>query len=263
MSSEFELSEDGEIICKYADRRDVIVAMKRAIAKNDPEMTAAAYDGDEDDEHDEHGEDDEDETELSPRERTRRGRKLIQNARESARQARTKRDLPMIDPDVVIAQVSKAGLGLAVVKRFAETGAGDELTEHQIVKLAMGELGAAAFSKLYQSDDELGRMLRTATTKARNAQWAGAYKTRAAGDGNLGVRALGGREAFAVGRGSQGSKPTEADKVREAAIEQQMRLGRWKTVEDAARYVDGLQAELNRMARAKQQRSRPGTLDRV
>jgi hypothetical protein len=92
-------------------------------------------------------------------------------------------------------------------------------------------------------------------------------KTRAAGDGAGGARALGGqtggRTVLAVGTGSAGSKATEADKEREAAIEQQMRLGRWQTVEEAARYIDGLQAELDRMARRKQTIARPGTMERI
>jgi hypothetical protein len=72
--------------------------------------------------------------------------------------------------------------------------------------------------------------------------------------------AIAGPTAFAV---RPGAGKTEADKLREAEIERQMRSGRWQTVEEAARYVDGLQTELERMARAKQQRSRPGTLERV
>jgi hypothetical protein len=90
-------------------------------------------------------------------------------------------------------------------------------------------------------------------------------KTRAAGDGAGGAAALGGQRVYprVTGAVLPVNKPTEADKEREAAIEQQMRLGRWQTVEEAARYVDGLQAEVERMARAKQQRARPGTLERV
>lgn len=75
--------------------------------------------------------------------------------------------------------------------------------------------------------------------------------------------ALGDREALAVGRGSQGAKPTEADRLRERIIADKMTAAPWMTAEQLGTYATGMLAELDRLARTKQNQTRPGTLERV
>jgi hypothetical protein len=81
-------------------------------------------------------------------------------------------------------------------------------------------------------------------------------KTRAAGDGAGGSRALGGRVAFAVGAGSAGVKPTEADRLREQVIRDQKVARPWLTAAELEAYADSMVATV---------RSRPkaGTQDRI
>jgi hypothetical protein len=113
--------------------------------------------GDDDEEDD----GDKTETELSPRERARRQRQMAENARETGRLESTrKRDLTtMIDADVLIEQINKAGLGFAVVKRFLEKTDSDELTESQITALLMGTWGVE-FGKRFQAQDAEGKIAR-------------------------------------------------------------------------------------------------------
>jgi hypothetical protein len=264
---EFELTPDGELIVKHGDARGIIEAMKRAIAKNDPDMTPGAYGEHEDAEDAEDAEDDGDndeaETDLSPRERARRDRKLIENARASSEFEATKLSkghTPMIDSDTLISEINKrCGLGLAMVERFVSKGLGDELTEHQVVKLATSDLGgAAAFAKRYQADDALGLILREACTKARNAAWAGAYKNVASSDPS--VRAVGDDEARAVGPGSQGVRSNAASRLIEQIVREHRVAHPWKTEEQLRAYGQAMARELERHAEAK---GKPGTMERV
>jgi hypothetical protein len=68
---------------------------------------------------------------------------------------------------------------------------------------------------------------------------------------------VGGREATAVNR------PRAADAARQRIIDEKRTAAPFMTDEQLERYADGMQAELDRMARAKQERARPGTLERV
>jgi hypothetical protein len=246
-----EFRADGEvIITKHADTpeaRETVEAIRRAVAlinKNDETFTPGAYgpgDGGED------REDEEDEAERRARER--RDRKLMENSRESGRLASTKRDLTMIDPDVLISQLSKAGLGFAMVKRFVEKTESDELTEGQVTALLMGAWGAE-FGKRFQAQDSEGRIARQAVEKARNAQWAGAYK----------AAALTGERALATTTPRRGDK---ADPLRDRIIRDKAVASPFLSQEQLTDYADAMCAELERVARGRQERAYPGTLERV
>jgi hypothetical protein len=100
MSSEFELSDDGELICKHADRRGVIEAMKLAIAKNSDEDNPAAF-------RPEPGSDQEDEAEdETPAQRRARLRRLLAeaDARERRRNGAPKRKAWTVDDLTAIAE---------------------------------------------------------------------------------------------------------------------------------------------------------------
>jgi hypothetical protein len=60
-------------------------------------------------------------------------------------------------------------------------------------------VGSKDFAKNLQAQTPEGLLARQAIAQARNAQWAAASKSRADGDGDLGTRAIGGRDAFAHG----------------------------------------------------------------
>jgi hypothetical protein len=217
--------------------------------------------------------DDEDEIEPSPRERERRRRQLAESV-ERGRLEATKlmKGLSMIDTDALVEKIdnnlielaAKANCGIAVLKAYVEEDC-YRWSEHQVTKILTDAWGIKDFAKNLEAQTLEGLTARKALEKARNQGWIAAYKARAAGDGAGGAAALGGQRVYprVTGAVLPVNNPTEADKLREAAIEQQMRLGRWQTVEEAARYVDGLQAELQRMARAKQQRARAGTMERI
>jgi hypothetical protein len=81
-------------------------------------------------------------------------------------------------------------------------------------------------------------------------------KTRAAGDGAGGAAAIGGREALAVGRGSQGARRTEADKLREQVIRDQRIARPWLTSAELEAYAD-------RMVAAVRSRPKEGTRERI
>jgi hypothetical protein len=215
------------------------------VGKNDGDgFTAGAYGpGDGDEEEDVESEV-ESETPAERRARERRDRKLIENARESGRLASTKRDLTMIDPDVLISQLSKAGLGFAMVKRFVEKTDGDELTEQQVTALLMGTWGAE-FGKRFQAQDEEGRIARAAVMKARNAQWFAPTAVE------TGERAL----ASAVHPGAG-----EKDPLRERIIADKRTAAPWMTEEALERYAAEMARELDRAGRAK---AKPGTMERV
>jgi hypothetical protein len=88
-------------------------------------------------------------------------------------------------------------------------------------------------------------------------------KTRAAGDGDLGTRAIGGREAFAVGPGSQGARPNAASRMIEQIIREKRTAAPWMSEAELRAYAEAMNRELERAARSKQERSRPGTLERI
>jgi hypothetical protein len=215
------------------------------VDKNDDTFTAGAYDpppGDDDKEDDEN----ETETELSPRERARRQRQLAENVRETGRLESTRKDLAMLDPDVLISQVSKAGLGFTVVKHFLEKTDSDELTESQVTALLMGAWGAE-FGKKFQTNDEEGRIARAAVAKARDAAW---FKPPAVETGE---------RALAATTQPLGSK----NPLRERIIRDKQFASPFMDQAALERYADGMLAELERVARGKQERARPGTLTNV
>ena len=152
----------------------------------------------------------------------------------------------MIDSDTLIEQITKRrGLGLAMIKRFAEAGT-DQLTEHQIVNLATSDLGGGAeFAKRYQGDDQLGRMLRTATMKARDAAW---FKPAAP---LTGERAL----ATTVQPGT-----TERKAMRERIVADKRTASPWMSQAELEAYAEAMERELERAGRAK---AKPGTMERV
>jgi hypothetical protein len=243
---------DGEVvITKHADTaeaRETIAAIKRAMEffdKNSDEDRPEAFrpgpgDRGPDDE------DEEDETELSPRGQARRRRQLAENVRETGRLESTRKDLAMIDPDVLISQVSKGGLGFAMVKRFVEKTESDELTESQVTTLLLAEFGKD-FAKRFQADTPEGRIARQAVEKARNAQWAGAHK----------AASLTGERALASVSQPRGEK---ADPLRERIIRDKAVASPFLSQEQLAAYADAMVAELERVTRG---RARPGTLESV
>jgi hypothetical protein len=248
---EFELTSDGELIVKRGDARDVIEAMRRAVAKNSDNDRPEAFDPDADEDDDE---DDDEETaaELSPRERARRRRQLAENARESGRLESTSKLLkghPMISADYLIEQVNKAGLGFAMVKRFVEKAGSDELTEHQVTALLMGAWGLAEFGKRFQAQDAEGRIARQAVAKARDAAFTPTILA-------IGERAL---AAATQPRGER------SDPLRERIIRDKAVGSPFLSQEQLAAYADAMIAELERTARGKQERARPGggTLENV
>jgi hypothetical protein len=282
---EFELRPDGELIIKHADTehaRGIIEAMKRAVAlmnKNEdrPEGFRPGPGDPEPDRDDQ----DEAETPAERRARERRDRKLIQNSRETGSLASTKRDpiMTMDDLTGIAETICKRADAITVGKLAAtEVERGASLFS-SFERSAMLTAIAKAADRGGGSDNQKASRFLQDPANLLFRQWAllqpdvGALskrdtllddvvaKTRAPGA----APALGGQRVYPRGTGAvlPVNKPTEADKEREAAIEQQMRLGRWQTVEEAARYIDGLQAEVERMARVKQQRARPGSLERA
>jgi hypothetical protein len=250
-----EFRGDEVVITKRADTaeaRETVEAIRRAVElfnKNTDEMTAGAYDppGEDDDEADK------DEAELTPAEReTRRQRLLIEAARsagvpppDSGRMVpkRLKGDTAMID--TLIEQVSKADLGFAVVKRFVEKD-GDELTEHQITALLMGAWGTE-FGKRFAAQTPEGLIARYAVAKAKQAAWINKAAPL------TGARAL----ATAVQPGAG-----KGDPLRERIIADKRTAAPWMTEAELDRYAAEMARELDRAARGKQERARPGTLER-
>jgi hypothetical protein len=219
------------------------------IGKNDPEYTQGAYDDpDKGDAGGDYDELDDGETELSPREQTRRRRQLAENAAERGRIEATKllKGVTMIDSDTLIEQVTKAGLGFAVVKRFAEKADSDELTEAQCTALLMGAWGRE-FGKRFQAQDEEGRIARAAVMRARDAAW-------------LAPTVATGERALATTTPARGEK---ADPLRERIIRDKAVGSPFLSQEQLAAYADAMVAELERLVRGKQERGRPGTLQRI
>jgi hypothetical protein len=246
-----EFLADGEVrITKHRDTeeaRETVEAIKWAVEffnKNSDEDRPEAFDPDAGEDDNEHTDDVDT---LSPRERRRRDQKLIENSRESRRVESTAKRYPMIDPDVVIAKVSEAGCGFALVKRFAESGS-DELTEHQVTALLLGAWGVE-FGKRFQSQTEEGRIARAAVMKARDAAFTPT------------VLAIGER-ALAVTSGARGEK---ADPLRERIIRDKAVGSPFLNQEQLAAYADQMIQHLEGLVRGKQERSRPGggTLERV
>jgi len=88
-------------------------------------------------------------------------------------------------------------------------------------------------------------------------------KTHATGDGALGARAIGGREAFAAGTGSQGARPNAASRMIEQIIREKRTAAPWMSDGELRAYAEAMSRELERAARGKQERTRPGTLERA
>jgi hypothetical protein len=145
----------------------------------------------------------------------------------------------------VIEQVNKAGIGLAMVKRFAESGR-DELTEHQVTALLLGAWGRE-FGKRFESQTEEGRMARAAVAKARDGAWFAPTAVE------TGERAL----------ASTTQSPGKVDPRRARIIRDKAVSSPFLSQEQLERYADAMIAHLETMARGKQERARPGTLERV
>jgi hypothetical protein len=275
------MSEDDElaqIIAKSdhphaaAERVFQLFGKRFIVEKDDDRPESFDPDADEDDEDNEA----KDETPTERRARLRRARRMAEASRETARLASTRKALTVDDLTAIADTLYKSADAKTISKLAAtEVDRGASLFtsyERSVMVTAIakaqdrgGGPDDRVFSKFLQSPENLlyrqWALLQpdVAEISKRDTLLDDVAKVSSPGA----APALGGRTAFAVGRGSAGSKATEADKEREAAIEQQMRLGRWRTVEEAARYIDGLEAELHRMAENKQRRARPGTLERV
>jgi hypothetical protein len=291
------MSEDDElaqIIAKSehphaaAERVFQLFGKRFIVEKNTDETTAGAYDEPGDHEGDENDEDEaEAETQAERRARLRRelaeadGRERRRNAVPTRKAALTMDDLTTV-ADTLCKRADAKTISKLAAAEVERGGSIFTNYERSVMLTAVakaqdrgGGSDDRAFSKFLQDPGNL--LFRqwallpanVAELRKRDSLLDDAVaKTRAAGDGAGGARALGGDRVYprVTGAVLPVNRPTEADKEREAAIDQQMRLGRWQTVEEAARYVDGLQAELERMARAKQERARPGrpsTLERV
>jgi hypothetical protein len=192
---------------------------------------------------------DEDDEELSPRERARRRRQLAENVAERGRLEATNKLLKAfsMDTDALIEKISKAGLGLAVVKRFVEKTDSDELTEGQVTALLMGAWGVE-FGERFQAQDDEGRIARAAVMKARDAAW---FKPTVLATGE---RAL---AAVTAPRGER------ADPLRDRIIRDKAVGSPFLSQEQLERYADAMVEHLENMARGKQERARSGTLERV
>jgi hypothetical protein len=251
---EVEFRGDEVIIKRFSDSPEAfetVEALKRAVAwfnKDETDFSPGAYDEPGDD--DEEGDEDKTETEPSPRERARRQRQLAENVAERDRLEATNKLLKgvaMIDSDTLIQQISKAGLGFAMVKRFVEKTGSDELTEGQVTALLLGAWGAE-FGKKFQANDSDGRIARAAVAKARDAGW---FKPPAV---ETGERAL----AETSRRGGAKTDPLRERVIRDKAV-----ASPFLNQEQLEAYADAMCAELDRSARGKQERARPGTLENV
>jgi hypothetical protein len=281
---EVEWRADGEvIITKHRDTeeaRETVEAIRRAVEffnKNDGEYTPGAYADHED------ADDDDDGEELSPRERVRRERQMAEAARETGRLASTRKAKTMTMDDLtgVVSNICKRADGITVTKlATVEVEKGASLFS-SYERSAMLTAIAKASDRGGGSDDRVFSRFLQDPGNLLFRQWAllpvdvaelrkrstlfddVIAKARAAGDGDLGTRAIGGREAFAVGAGERGDRRTEADALRERIIADKRAGAPFMTDEQLARYADGMLAELERAPRGKQERARPGTLERV
>jgi hypothetical protein len=276
--SEFELGDDGELFCKHAaDSERILRAMKLAIAKNADNDCPQAFDpaSDEEEEAEADQGDQEEEAERVRAARARRRQRLIEASRESARLASTKRKALTMDDLTAVADTLCKSADAKTISKLAaaEVNAGASLFSSFERASMLGAIAkvhgqgggsdAQILSRFLQNPDNrllLKWSLLHADTTALAKRDTLLDDTVAKVSSPGAAPAIGGRTAFAV---RPGAAKTEADKQRDAEIERQMRSGRWQSVEEAARYVDGLDRELERMARAKQERARPGTLDRV
>ena len=127
MSSEdisFQLGEDGELVCKHADRRGLVEAMRRAIAKNEDRPEAFLEpDSDQDDE--------ENEAETPAERRARLRRELAEaDGRERRRNAVPKQKAWSMDDLTAVADtICKSADPKTVVTKLAaaEVNAGASL----------------------------------------------------------------------------------------------------------------------------------------
>jgi hypothetical protein len=167
----------AERIYQLFGRRFIVEETKLA---NDDQYTRDAYRGAEDDDEDE---DDEAETNtLSERERQRRARRDMRRAGVPPPDAARKRDLSMLDSDVLNALVQKhddgliesvreKGCGMALIEYIVNKGQ-TGFSEFQLSRIMQDHCGAD-FAKRYSAPTDEGRKMREATLIARNANWLG------------------------------------------------------------------------------------------
>jgi hypothetical protein len=282
MSEDHELAE---IIRKSdhpyvaAERIYQLFGKRFRVVKDETDFTDGAYDPlDSDDE------DEESETEETPAERRDRLRRLLAeaDARERRRNGAPKRKAWTVDDLTAIAEtICKSADPKTVVAKLAATeidrGASLFTSYERSVMLTAvakaqdrgGGPDDRVFSKFLQDPGNL--LYRqwallpadvAALRKRDSLLDALVAKTRAAGDG-VGTRAAGGREAFAVGAGERGATRTEADALRDRIIANKRAGAPFMSEAALSRYADDMLAELERAARGKQERARPGTLERV
>jgi hypothetical protein len=289
-----EFVGDEVIITKHADTaeaRETVEAIKRAVEffnKNDDQYTAGAYGEheDADDEDRETDEEDEEENTLSERERQRRRDRALARAGvpppSATRKART---MTLDDLTNVVSTISKRADAVTVNKLATfEVGQGGSRFSSFERATMVGAIAKAKDRGAGSDDQKFSRFLQDPDNTLLR-QWAllpadlaelgkrstlfddVIGKARASGDGDLGTRALaghtGGRTVLAVGAGSAGAKPTESDALRDQIIREKRTAAPWMSDEQLGRYATGMLAELERAARGKQERSRPGTLERA
>jgi hypothetical protein len=263
MSKDVSVEFRGEevVITKHNDSREAtetVEALRRAVEffnKNTDEMTAGAYGpGDDDEEDDE----DEREAERSQRERERRRRQLAERVAERGRLEATNKllkGIAMIDTDALVEKIdnnlielaAKQGCGIAVLKAYVEEDR-YRWCERQVTKILTDAWGKD-FAKNLQSQTPEGLTARQALEKARNAQWLAAYK----------AAPLTGERALAVTVNPR----VERDPVRERIVTDKRNAAPWMSEEELDRYATEMKVALERAARGKQERSRPGTLERA
>jgi hypothetical protein len=292
-----EFLADGEVrITKHRDTeeaRETVDAIKRAVEffnKNDGDYTPGAYADHEDAEDDDQGEHDDgdEEAELTPRQRRaaeyRRQLEALARAgvpppgTTTTRKART---MTMDDLTGVVSNICKRADGITVTKLATfEVGQGGSRFSSFERASMIGAIAKAQDCGGGSDDQKFSRFLQDPGNMLLR-QWAMLpadvaelskradlfddviAKARAAGDGVMGTRAIGGREAFAVGAGERGAARTEADARREEIIANKRTAAPFMTEAQLGRYADDMLAELERVARGKQERARPGTLERA
>jgi hypothetical protein len=268
-ANSIDVQKTADRLYELTGRRFIV----EEVEKNDRDSyTSGAYSDPEDD----------DEAEETPEQRRARCRRLLAEAdeRERRRNAASKRKaaLTMDDLTGVVAKVCATADTITVNKlAVAEVAEGASLFS-SFERSAMLTAIAKVSDRGGGSDDQKASRFLQDPDNRLLLRWSLLHanpsiakrdtlfddvvaKNRAPGA----APAIGGQRVYPrlTGAALPVNNPTEAEKLRYAEIKRQMQTGRWQSVEEAARYVDGLQAELDRMGRAKQQRARPGTLERV
>jgi hypothetical protein len=264
----FELHDDGELIFKNADSdraRGITAAMKRAIAKNSDEDRPEAFQPD--------AESEEEEAEAeTPAERRARLRRLLAEAdsRERRRNGATapkRKVLTMDDLTGIADTICKRADAMTVAKLAAfETAQGGSRFSNFERASMIGAIAKASDQRGGSDDQRFSRFLQDPGNLLYR-RWAllppdlgelrkrdsllddEVTKTRAAGDDALGARAIGGREAFAAGTGSQGARPNAASRMIEQIIREKRTAAPWMSDGELRAYAEAMSRELERAAR--------------